>query len=712
MDKPAYLRGRGRGRGRGAVPSQGDFNRPGNNVNSPGFPGKQRHSNTNSGGGNVRSSGDNNSSKAKENGNGKDAFAEASSRHQEAAKRHLKEFEDDVDSDEEEDDIGDRVLEKVFKIYSDNYDERNDEGSDVSRAQEHILHSFRSGTSACLICIDNIKKEDAIWTCQGCCCMLHLQCIQKWVKEGVYQQQYQAEQAGQSLELDLPWFCPKCRYEYKQSQCPTRSFCFCGKVEDPKFDPWLIPHSCGQTCGRALKPHCGHVCLLNCHPGPCPPCPKMVQLACCCGRSGKQPRRCNARTWICGKVCGKPLSCGQHTCEDKCHTGECQPCPKTSVQRCSCGKSKESRPCASPLWHCQQACGKRLACGNHVCEEVCHSGKCGPCPRAGERRCPCGKTAFELPCTEDIPTCGDTCGKLLLCGLHTCTQRCHQGPCGQCLQLQPKRCRCGQSQKEVLCSKEYLCDKRCTNMRDCRKHPCKRKCCDGNCPPCEQNCGKTLGCRNHKCPSRCHRGVCYPCNETKDITCFCKASKITVPCGKEKSTKPPRCNLPCKIPPNCHHPKRQKHRCHFGECPPCTQVCDLSLPSCQHSCPARCHDAIKVKVEDKSKKEGPWAIAPVYTETVKRPCPPCQVPVPVECMGKHEVGQFPCSEVRPYSCGRKCGRELECGNHTCRLDCHVVHGAPDGHQVGIIFDGNFNYCASNCQYNTYLDSTILAHYLL
>jgi hypothetical protein len=134
-----------------------------------------------------------------------------------------------------------------------------------------------------------------------------------------------------------------------------------------------------------------------------------------------------------------------------------------------------------------QSCGKRLACGNHLCEEICHSGKCGSCPRSGVRKCPCGKTsefwdfyfphimlqsqllpgqnanvivhcvslawmyspcifswqwaitmkilllfsAYELPCTEDIPTCGDTCGQLLQCGMHNCTQRCHLGPCGQ-----------------------------------------------------------------------------------------------------------------------------------------------------------------------------------------------------------------------------------------------------------------------------------------
>ena len=41
-------------------------------------------------------------------------------------------------------------------------DDVSEEESDVSKAQEHLLHSFRSGTSACLICIDNIKREDAV----------------------------------------------------------------------------------------------------------------------------------------------------------------------------------------------------------------------------------------------------------------------------------------------------------------------------------------------------------------------------------------------------------------------------------------------------------------------------------------------------------------------------------------------------------------------
>lgn len=72
------------------------------------------------------------------------------------------------------------------------------------------------------------------------------------------------------------------------------------------------------------------------------------------------------------------------------------------------------------------------------------------------------------------------------------------------------------------------------------------QCCDGNCVPCDQQCSKTLGCKNHKCSSRCHQGPCYPCPLTETISCACKETYTTVPCGKHKTTRPPRCNKPCK----------------------------------------------------------------------------------------------------------------------------------------------------------------------
>lgn len=58
------------------------------------------------------------------------------------------------------------------------------------------------------------------------------------------------------------------RKEYSRSDCPASYFCFCGSVKDPISDPWLIPHSCGGICNKALdNQKCGHRCLLLCHPG-------------------------------------------------------------------------------------------------------------------------------------------------------------------------------------------------------------------------------------------------------------------------------------------------------------------------------------------------------------------------------------------------------------------------------------------------------------
>lgn len=42
--------------------------------------------------------------------------------------------------------------------------------------------------------------------------------------------------------------------------------------------------------------------------------------------------------------------------------------------------------------------------------------------------CPCGK--MQLPdaaCDVMVPPCGDTCDRLLSCGFHRCTERCHTG---------------------------------------------------------------------------------------------------------------------------------------------------------------------------------------------------------------------------------------------------------------------------------------------
>ena len=180
---------------------------------------------------------------------------------------------------------------------------------------------------------------------------------------------------------------------------------------------------------------------------------------------------------------------------------------------------------------------------------------------------------------------------------------------------------------------------------------------------------------------RCHSGACYPCNLYQKVSCNCGATSVSVPCGREKTMKPPRCRRECQAPSRCHHPSSDnRHPCHPGPCPPCKQSCGKSL-SCGHCCAAPCHENVKVRVEDKNRPAGPWeAKGPQWT-IAALPCPPCEAPVEVTCLGGHETTLWPCHSAKPASCGRKCGRQLPCENCTCARDCHRVRGVEDAVKV-------------------------------
>ena len=142
-----------------------------------------------------------------------------------------------------------------------------------------IILKIILGSGSCLICICDVKKRDAIWSCEQCHCVMHLQCIQRWAKDSIYQQKRDLENDTSDLrsrprqnnrkkdQYVLHWGCPKCRSTYKEFEIPTKYTCYCGKIDDPPFDPWIVPHSCGETCEKNLQPECGHQCLILCHPG-------------------------------------------------------------------------------------------------------------------------------------------------------------------------------------------------------------------------------------------------------------------------------------------------------------------------------------------------------------------------------------------------------------------------------------------------------------
>eukprot|EP01112_Ceratiomyxa_fruticulosa_P018914 TRINITY_DN6118_c0_g2_i2.p1 TRINITY_DN6118_c0_g2~~TRINITY_DN6118_c0_g2_i2.p1 ORF type:complete len:854 (+),score=113.33 TRINITY_DN6118_c0_g2_i2:117-2678(+) len=554
--------------------------------------------------------------------------------------------------------------------------EKEDEIDILSEEQEDEKNQYKE---SCLVCLEYVEIDDPIWECDQCFALLHLPCIQQWIKDGVVPFTPLSKEAFPDRKA--PWYCPNCRKVYKREESPTVYTCFCKKVVNPPVDLWLQPHTCGQQCAKILNPPCIHgKCTSLCHPKACPKCPIMVSADCFCGRENST-RLCGSRKWSCGKECGKLLPCKQHRCEELCHeSAKCPPCQKTSVQKCRCQRKEEVRKCSELNWSCGEVCGKVLDCGKHHCELVCHRGECGNCPKAGPKTCPCGKKPSFHACDQLAPSCGDSCEKILSCGLHECSRRCHNGECEVCLQIAVKRCRCGKAKKEIICSNSFTCEIRCQKMRNCGRHNCNKKCCVGACPPCEEVCNKKLPCGNHHCKSVCHQGMCLPCPITVDIFCACREKFIRVPCGKENYTKPPVCNAQCKMPPFCHHVERKPHKCHFGDCAPCDFICEAPLPNCLHACPNVCHDRVPSEIAAlRSKGKDIRAdLVPKKLTLSQILCPPCLTIVQRECMGKHIIVDKVCSGERVFSCGEKCGNLLECGNHVCQLECHELNIGSSG----------------------------------
>lgn len=80
----------------------------------------------------------------------------------------------------------------------------------------------------------------------------------------------------------------------------------------------------------------------------------MVKITCYCASKPPKMQRCSNKEWSCGSTCSKLLLCGKHKCVQSCHSGECLPCPKKSIQKCCCGTSQKLRDCFSPNWKCDK----------------------------------------------------------------------------------------------------------------------------------------------------------------------------------------------------------------------------------------------------------------------------------------------------------------------------------------------------------------------
>ncbi|KAH6937699.1 hypothetical protein HPB50_003594 [Hyalomma asiaticum] len=446
------------------------------------------------------------------------------------------------------------------------------------------------------------------------------------------------------------WRCPGCQGTVLS--VPDRYICFCGKRANPEWNRYGVPHSCGEMCGRSrgASSMCMHRCNLQCHPGQCPPCSATVRRPCPCGKLTRHVRCSQEQEVSCGEPCGRLLNCDIHTCQAQCHAGACDPCFHIVQQKCFCGKQKREALCtresnASSEFSCGDPCGRSLHCGLHKCEEECHFGECAPCPLLPDSvtHCPCGKSRLaniegakpRLTCSDPVPTCGNTCGKLLQCGpkgnWHRCAAQCHEGPCPPCARSTAVRCRCAATSRELPCIElssperqvPELCQRRCQKRRRCGRHKCLALCCVDVEHRCPLVCGKRLSCGQHVCEEPCHRGNCPSCWNVsfEDLSCHCGSATLSPPiaCG----TQPPECGQPCAREHPCGHPVT--HTCH-------------SDPS----------------------------------------CPPCATLTEKWCFGHHEKRRAVPCYLEGLSCGRPCLRDLPCGQHQCQQTCHEGECRPQG----------------------------------
>ncbi|XP_058059889.1 protein shuttle craft [Anopheles bellator] len=514
--------------------------------------------------------------------------------------------------------------------------------------REKLIREIECYRLECLVCCEIVKPTKPVWSCGSCYHILHLGCITRW--------------ATSSQGDDGSWRCPACQNVSKV--VPREYLCFCGKQKNPIYNHNDLAHSCGEVCGR--RELCGHPCTLLCHPGPCPSCQATVQRRCGCGRLEKSMQCSLKDALVCGALCDKPLNCGAHKCDKRCHPEDCEKCPEQVQHQCHCGKNERKVACTEEnlltVWYgCEELCSKTLSCGNHQCRRLCHEGKCDPCADAPERvlSCPCGREALEpgsrTSCLDPIPTCTGICGRKLKCGPpganHGCEVQCHAGDCPPCKKSTMVKCRCGNMDQPMKCKElttradDARCKKRCVRRRNCAKHKCNQLCCIDIDHICPKTCSLPLSCGRHRCDKPCHKGNCQPCHRVSfdELTCECGANVIYPPvaCG----TRKPACDRPC--------PRRH---------------------SCEHAPLHNCHS--------------------------ESDCPPCVVLTAKYCYGKHEQRRtIPCYQ-ESFSCGMPCARPLGCGRHKCIRPCHedvcTVEGAACKQNCVIEREGCGHPCNAPC----------------
>ncbi|KAF8327167.1 uncharacterized protein EI90DRAFT_3225407 [Cantharellus anzutake] len=229
-------------------------------------------------------------------------------------------------------------------------------------------------------------------------------------------------------------------------------------------------HACNFPCNKPLS--CGkHRCELQDHRGICPPClqSSFEEAVCNCGRTVLEPPVACGTQIQCNFPCVRPdPACGHPKTPHPCHEdGPCPPCPHLITKLCACGKTNVNNiRCSQEKVPCGKVCGRLLDCGFHSCGRTCHEADCGTCTRTcGKPRKSCqpwqhGCThPCHAPsaCLEDEPC---TARVVLRC---ECGRIQQPATCGSCTSNLASR-RSGSSQ--LKCNQECAIAKRNKNLAE------------------------------------------------------------------------------------------------------------------------------------------------------------------------------------------------------------------------------------------------------
>lgn len=144
----------------------------------------------------------------------------------------------------------------------------------------------------------------------------------------------------------------------------------------------------------------------------------------------------------------------------------------------------------------------------------------------------------------------------------------------------------------------------------------------------------------HTCTLLCHPGPCPSCESHAPAPfnrCYCGREELPLKCADLAATTSSANGDPFGIP--------------LAQQRSCRQSCDKVLDCGNHRCQDECHPGR---------------------------CKPCSVTLAIDCYcGQTTKRQLACADTaldtaaaQPFSCGKRCGSLLDCGEHECSQKCH------------------------------------------